>query len=82
MKLDSFFSSWMQTVIVVLQGSILGPFVFNIFLNDLLLINLRSIVFNLAGDNTLYYCRETTETIIKNSQSDLKIVLSHLGTIK
>ena len=73
-KLDSVFSSWMQTVIGVSQGSILGPLRFNIFLNDLLLINLRSIVCNFADDNTLCYCGETTENVIKHLRSDLKFV--------
>ena len=56
-------------------SSIFGLLLFTIFLNDLLLINLRSIVCNFADDNTLYYCGETTENVIKNLQSDLKIVL-------
>ena len=43
----------------------LGPLLFSIFLNDLLLINLRSIVCNFGDDNTLYYCEETTENLIK-----------------
>ena len=74
-KLDSFFSSWMQAIIGVPEGSIIGILLFNIFLNDLLLINLRSTVCNFADDNTLYYCGETTENVIKNLQLDLKIVL-------
>ena len=65
----------MQTIIGVPQGSILGSLFFNIFLNDLLLINLRSIVCNFADDNALCYCGETTESVIKNLQSDLKIVM-------
>ena len=59
-KLDSSFSSWVQTIIRVPQNSILGSLLFNIFLNDLLLINLKSIVCN-----TLHYCGETTENFIK-----------------
>ena len=77
-KLDSvkfFFSSWIQTITGVSQGFILGPLFFNILLNDLLLINLRSVVCNFVDDHTLYYCGETTLNVIKNLQSDLKIVL-------
>ena len=64
-KLDSVFSSWIQTIIGVPQGFIPGPLLFNIFLNDLLLINLRSNVCNFADDKTLYYCGETTVNVIK-----------------
>ena len=65
-KLDSIFSSCTQTTIGVPQGSILGALLFNIFLNDLLVINLRSIVYNFADDSTLYYCGEPPENVIKN----------------
>ena len=74
-KLDSVFRLWMQTIIGVPQGPILGPFLFNIFLDDLLLINLKSIVRNFADDNTLYYCGETAKNVMKKVQSYLKIVL-------
>ena len=74
-KLDAVFSSWVQTIIGVPQGSILRLHLFSIFLNVKLLINLRSIVCNFADDNILYYCREATKNVIKNLQSDLKIML-------
>ena len=69
------FGSWIQTIIGVPQGSIYGPLLFDIVLNYLLLINLRSTVCDFADDNTLYYYGETTENVIKNLQSDLEIVL-------
>ena len=78
-KLDSVFRSRLETIIRVAQGSILGRLLFNMSLNGLLLISLRSIVCNLADDSTLYCCGETTENIIENLQSDLKVVLEWFG---
>lgn len=59
-----------------MKNSILGPLLFNIFLNDLLLhTNQRWIVSNYANDNKLDSCGRSTADIIKNLESDLKIVL-------
>ena len=59
-----------------MKNSILGPLLFNIFLNDLLLhTNQRWIVSNYANDNKLDSCGRSTADIIKNLESDLKIEL-------
>ena len=59
-KVDSVFRSRLETIIRVPQGSILGRLLFNMSLNGLFLISLRSIVCSLADDSTLYCCGETT----------------------
>ena len=74
-KLNSVFSLCLQNITGVLQDSILSIFPRNIFLNNLLLTNLRSIVCNFSDNNTLYCCGETTEEVIENLQSDLKVVV-------
>ena len=60
----------------------LWPLLCKIFLNNLLFTNLKSIVCNFPGDNTLHCWREITENIINILQPDLKVVLSGLATIK
>ena len=60
-KLDSYFSSRLQTIIRVSQGSRFWPLLFHIFLNDSLFVKLRSVVCNFADANKPYCCQETTE---------------------
>ena len=52
-RVNSNFSAWERIISGVPQGSILGPLLFNIFLNDLFLLVKNSELSNYADDNTL-----------------------------
>ena len=52
-KIDDVQSTFQSLISVVPQGSILGPILFDIFLNDLLTTLEKSEIYNFADDNTI-----------------------------
>lgn len=53
------------------QGSVLGPTVFNLFLNDITLLNLNSKILLYADDVVLYLTGDDVCSIIQKVQTDL-----------
>ena len=77
-KINNAFSSWSEILLGVPQGSILGPLLFNIYLNDLFFINIESDLCNFADDNTLHLCDLSLDALIHKLEASAKSVIKWL----
>ena len=75
-KVGSTYSKWSKIRRRIPQGSILGPLLFNIFINDTFMIIEESDIWNFSDDDTLYSCGETLTEIKENLISDTEIILN------
>ena len=67
-KIGSTYSSAKEISIGIPQGSVLGLLLFNIFINDLFLIEMESDICNFADDTTIYAC----DTSIEGSHNQIR----------
>ena len=65
-KVGSCYSKWSEIKHGIPQGSMLGPLLFNIFINDLFFVIEKSDICNFADDNTLYSCGANLKTVLEN----------------
>ena len=74
-KVGSSYSKWSEMIHGIPQGSILGPLLFNIFINDLFFVIEKSDICNFADDNTLYSCGANLKTVLGNLEHDASKLL-------
>ncbi len=69
-KINSILSSWADIHKGVPQGSILGPLLFNVFINDIFLFIKNGSLYNYADDNTLSFSHPDYNTLISTLESE------------
>ena len=74
-KIGSSYSIWNEIKRGVPQGSILGPLLFNTFINDIFMLIEKTEICNFADDNTIGDCGEDLSNILENLKNDLKVLL-------
>ena len=70
-RVGSCISDWLEIMLGVPQGSILGPILFNIFINDLLCSIQETSICNFADDNTIYATDTSLDNVIKRLECEI-----------
>ena len=65
-KIGSLYSDWASVTTGIPQRSILGPLLFNIFINGIFLFIEKSNICKFADDNTLFSCGDNLSNFEKS----------------
>ena len=74
-KINKSFSSWAELIQGVLEGSVLGPLLFNIDFNDLFYPAESTEVCNFADGTTFFACGKDLKTLISRLDRDIHLAI-------
>ena len=69
-KVNGSFSSWKEMKLGVPKGSVLGPLLFNIFINDIFLLLNETEICNYADDTTIYCSHMELQEVTLRLEND------------
>ena len=78
-KVNGSYSSLLDLLFGVTQGSILGPLLFNIFINDMFYFIKDSKIANYADDNTVYSVSENITHLLNILERETTLILEWFG---
>ena len=74
-KVNGSYSSWQKLKFGVPQGSILGPLLFNIFINDMFYFIKTTNIANYADDSTLYTVEGNIDDLLNTLENETSLIL-------
>ena len=75
-KINGILSSWSDIQKGVPQGSILGPLLFNVFINDIFYFVKKGTLYNYADDNTLSYGHPDFNVLTSVLESESNVLIN------
>ena len=75
-KLGTAITEWINILTGIPQGSIFGPLIFNIFINDLIIFIKKTDICSFADDNTLYKSSPTLSVALNCLEHEITIALN------